>query len=75
MKPVIDTTFKYNHQDDVLSDQLSPKQVRNESVSIQHASVANRRKLQQVGFLSNDQVLPPQFEDAELEKLKQEQHF
>ena len=65
----IDTALNYNHQDDeILSEQLSPKQVRNEA----NSSIANRRKLQQVGFLSNDQVLPPQYEpeEEELQKLK-----
>ena len=67
MRPFINTKLNDPKPHDfALNDQLSPKQVRNTAT----ASISVKRKHpNHAGFLSNDQVLPPQF-DQELESMK-----
>ena len=55
-------------------DELSPKQLRNESLSVQRSSIAAKRKAQQqMGFFSND--VPQTFTDIELEQIEKAQNF
>ena len=53
--------------------ELSPKQLRNESLSLQRSSIAAKRKVQQPGFFSNDAV--ERFTDIELEQIEKAQNF
>ena len=46
-------------------DELSPKQLRSDSLSAQRSSVAAKRKVPQVGFFSNDAAV--KFTDMELD--------
>ena len=55
-------------------DELSPKQLRNESLSVQRSSIAAKRKAQQVGFFSNDAV-ERDFTDMELEQIENAHKF